>query len=278
LILRYNIAMKKNGKYLTCPVCNKSFYRKASDIYGKNVRISYCSRGCHFSHKFIRTLEKATKQYSKSWQELIHKWYVIDKISVRQITKKLDLSNRVVPRALRMLNIPQRSVHDRIALQWRDNKKRKKEFAKIMSERFKGNIPWNKGQSKETNASTRRQAEWMTGVNNPMYSKRGKAHPNYKNGKYTAEKKRYWGTSEYQQWRKAVYKRDKYACQKCGDNKGNNLNAHHVKSFVDYPKLRYKISNGITLCDKCHQLIHSSIRGPQLHLQELCRGGYPTSE
>jgi len=264
---------KRTGKYLVCPVCNKAFYRKPSDIYGKNIKISYCSHGCQYGHKFIRTLEEATKQYSKSWQKLIYQWYIIDEISIREITRKLGLSNRVIPRALRMLDISRRSVHDRIALQWKNNPRRKKEFGKRVSKLFKGREPWNKGQSKKTNPSTRRQAEWMTGTNNPMYGKKGKANPNYKNGKYTAEKKRFWGTSEYRQWRETVYKRDNYACQKCGDNKGHNLNAHHIKSFVDHPKLRYEMSNGITLCKKCHQITHYSTTGPQLHLQELCKGG-----
>lgn len=259
---------KENGKIFTCPVCNKTFYRTPSNIYGKNVKISYCSHKCHYEHKFIRTLKEATKQYPESWQELIHGWYVVDKIPVRQITKRLGLSNRVIPRALKMLKISQRSAHDRIALQWKDNEKRKKEHAKKMAKLLKGKPSWSKGLNKKTHPGIKRQSEWMIGTNNPMYGKRGKKHHAYKNGKYTAEKKRFWSTSEYRQWRNAVYERDKYICQKCGDNKGGNLNAHHIKSFIDHPKLRYVVSNGITLCDLCHRFVHSTM-GPQLQRQEL---------
>lgn len=62
---------------------------------------------------------------------------------------------------------------------------------------------------------------------------------------------------EYKNWRKAVFKRDKYTCQLCGDNKGGNLRAHHIKEYAKYPELRHVISNGITLCEACHIKVHS---------------------
>lgn len=39
-------------------------------------------------------------------------------------------------------------------------------------------------------------------------------------------------------------------CKSCC-RKGK-LEAHHIKSWKNYPKLRYRISNGKTLCYKCH--------------------------
>ena len=63
---------------------------------------------------------------------------------------------------------------------------------------------------------------------------------------------------EYKNWRKAVYERDNYTCQECGLHSGNGktviLNAHHIKSWSDYPELRFDINNGITLCRSCHKL------------------------
>ena len=63
-------------------------------------------------------------------------------------------------------------------------------------------------------------------------------------------------SAKYEAWRDEVYKRDKFTCQKCGDNEGGNLNAHHIKGFTAYPELRFEIGNGITLCEKCHRLVH----------------------
>lgn len=61
---------------------------------------------------------------------------------------------------------------------------------------------------------------------------------------------------EYADWRNAVFIRDNFTCQHCGDSKGGNLNAHHIKPFADHPELRFSIDNGITLCETCHDIVH----------------------
>ncbi|MHB8674626.1 MAG: HNH endonuclease [Candidatus Limnocylindrales bacterium] len=58
---------------------------------------------------------------------------------------------------------------------------------------------------------------------------------------------------EYKLWRTAVYERDNYTCVLCGDNRGNNLQADHIKRWSDYPELRFEVSNGRTLCIPCHK-------------------------
>ena len=56
------------------------------------------------------------------------------------------------------------------------------------------------------------------------------------------------------QWRNAVRERDNYTCQKCGATE--RIHAHHIKAWKDYPRLRYDVNNGISLCVKCHQKEH----------------------
>lgn len=58
----------------------------------------------------------------------------------------------------------------------------------------------------------------------------------------------------YRDWRKEVFERDNYCCQICNSEK--KLEAHHIKEFSKYKKLRFDVSNGITLCKKCHIAIH----------------------
>lgn len=59
----------------------------------------------------------------------------------------------------------------------------------------------------------------------------------------------------YREWRNKVYKRDNYTCQKCGDNTGGNLEAHHILNYSEYKDKRYNVDNGITFCEKCHNPI-----------------------
>jgi 5-methylcytosine-specific restriction endonuclease McrA len=62
-------------------------------------------------------------------------------------------------------------------------------------------------------------------------------------------------TFEYRQWRTAVFYRDNYTCQRCF-TRGGQLHAHHVKSWADYPTLRFEVSNGLTLHERCHRALH----------------------
>ncbi len=63
-------------------------------------------------------------------------------------------------------------------------------------------------------------------------------------------------SAAYKEWRAEVYKRDYWTCKSCG-YKGNDIVAHHIKSFADYPELRFDVGNGITLCRSCHIKLHS---------------------
>ena len=92
----------------------------------------------------------------------------------------------------------------------------------------------------------------------------GKNNPNWKGNKAKRKTKkiRMRGTRKYQEWRKAVFERDNYICQRCGCRSGNGkavyLEVHHIKSFKKYPRKRYDIENGITLCVSCHHnFIHT---------------------
>lgn len=65
-------------------------------------------------------------------------------------------------------------------------------------------------------------------------------------------------TWRFKKWRKEVFKRDDYRCLDCGAKSGETghrvpLEAHHIKPFAYFSKLRFDVNNGQTLCKDCHK-------------------------
>ena len=114
-------------------------------------------------------------------------------------------------------------------------------------------------------------------------SLRGAKNPNYKG--LNPLRSYISNLPEYRQWRKSVFQRDDYTCQDCTKRGGIELHPHHKKYFsvilseflqvysqfspieekeilarlaITY-KPFWDVSNGITLCKKCHVLNHSNL-------------------
>lgn len=83
-------------------------------------------------------------------------------------------------------------------------------------------------------------------------------NPAWKGG-ITPERQRLYKTHQWKALIKEIYKRDNYQCQRCGTYKikGVRFHAHHIKSWADYPQLRFEPTNLITLCNTCHTWVHS---------------------
>lgn len=76
----------------------------------------------------------------------------------------------------------------------------------------------------------------------------GSGHWNWRGG----VSPRNMSTKKYKKWRLAVFQRDGFICVWCGYNKGRILEADHIKPWRFYPKLRFRVSNGRSLCRPCH--------------------------
>ena len=117
----------------------------------------------------------------------------------------------------------------------------------------KGHCSWNTGlstsgmQGKEHSKETKKKMR---------LSSLGEKGTNWKGG-VTGKNYRIRRSRKYAEWRKAVFVRDNYTCQKCGarSSAGNRvrLNADHIKPFAFYPELRFDVNNGRTLCESCHR-------------------------
>lgn len=79
----------------------------------------------------------------------------------------------------------------------------------------------------------------------------GSGNHNWNNGSSRYYKTGYY-SSEYKNWRRSIFIRDEFTCQKC-NKKHTYITAHHIKSFAKYPRLRFNINNGVTLCEECHK-------------------------
>lgn len=74
-------------------------------------------------------------------------------------------------------------------------------------------------------------------------------------GGKTDEARRIREHPAYAEWRRKVFERDEHTCQACfGDSP--DLTAHHIVAFAAAPRLRLKVSNGVTLCRACHRDLH----------------------
>lgn len=93
---------------------------------------------------------------------------------------------------------------------------------------------------------------------------KGSLNHNWKGG-VTPLRVSAWKSSEYKLWRNQIFERDNYKCQEC-NIVGGTLNAHHILSWRNYPELRYKLDNGVTLCLSCHKKTESYLRRPKKQL------------
>lgn len=95
----------------------------------------------------------------------------------------------------------------------------------------------------------------------------GKNNGNWKGGITSAHQK-IRDSVEYKTWRLSVFQRDNWKCKKC--NKKGYLEAHHIENFNTNIELRTMVSNGITLCYKCHRKFHS-IYGNKNTVEQLIK-------
>jgi len=108
----------------------------------------------------------------------------------------------------------------------------------------------NKGEFSAT-LYYKRFGSWSDAVNLAGFDVRttptGEESPHWTGGKT-----KFYKTESGEAWRKAVFQRDEYTCQDCGDDTGGNLNAHHIKRRSEHPKYELMVWNGVTLCKQCH--------------------------
>ena len=87
-------------------------------------------------------------------------------------------------------------------------------------------------------------------------NRKGINHPKYNPLLTNKEREDRRLLPEFVAWRTAIYKRDNHICQICKTKHGP-FNAHHLDGWKWCKTRRFDVTNGITLCEKCHKSFHS---------------------
>ena len=105
----------------------------------------------------------------------------------------------------------------------------------LANSKKRGQIPWNKGRNGLSGIGED-NGNWKGGVTKINYDLRKQM--------------------EYRLWRKVIFEKYNFTCQKCKQH-GGYLVAHHINNFSEFSELRVAIDNGIVLCKECHKKYHS---------------------
>lgn len=79
----------------------------------------------------------------------------------------------------------------------------------------------------------------------------GANNPRWKGGVHKINQQ---DRSKLDKIRREIKKKYNWTCCECGSKK--DLHIHHIKSWVDYPELRFDTTNIICLCKTCHKIYH----------------------
>lgn len=94
---------------------------------------------------------------------------------------------------------------------------------------------------------------------------RGQDHPNFK-GELARKRNR---GSNHSRWATKVLQHDGYQCMRCGvSGEVATLQAHHIFPFELFPEKRAEVSNGITLCSRCHWDVHDTLDPKFIHVTD----------
>lgn len=231
-----NICDLTNGSFaevtLKCDYCNKE-YTKVWYRYVKENKFSYVKKDCCIECRKHKIQETTQEKYGVN--------SVLSLPDIKERISKTNIEKYGVKNPFASLDI-------------------KKKIESTNIKRYGVKYPT---KLKSVQEKIKKTCQKKYGVDYFVQTQRfyGEDNPRWKGGvKYHRQER---STNEYINWRKSIYCRDLYTCQKCGakNKKGNKipviLNAHHIYNWNDFPDKRYDLNNGITLCRDCHNKFHS---------------------
>lgn len=238
-----------------CGFCGRDIERASRQVK-KGAKNTFCSKNCHDQYRRKAMYAKMCVKVGGDFSDWLTQKYWDEQLDTYQIAIILYDKPKNAPNVLgwmKKLNIPRRERSEAVAMQWEGNDERRL----MTSENAK--VCLNTAKSRDKLRRIMKTPEYIAksssvkmGEKNPMWdptlSQEERERNRFNNRIYPS----------YKFFRRQVYERDNYTCQKCGSNTGGNLVVHHIKSFKNYPELRTDPNNGITFCESCHKLYHKT--------------------
>lgn len=239
-----------------CSNCGKGLYLKPSHIArSKDI---FCNKKCMYEYRIKLKYEERCKKVGMDFKEWLYNKYINEQLTSRQIAEILYGKPKNSPSITRMLieyNIPARQGGEAIKVNWKEERKelsRKIAFKHLNNKETRTKL-YNLMQTKEYKEKQRLA---HLAEKNGMYGVTGDKSPKWNPNLTNEERINKRKTLNDDKFRKSVMKKFNYTCCICGDNKGGNLNAHHLEGYNINKDKRYDTSNGVCLCVECHNNFH----------------------
>lgn len=229
---------------VNCSICNSDLLRHAENPNTKlPIKNFFCNKLCKGQWQ---TNQRENLGFTKQWLE--NEYLTLGK-GAPEIAKEIGRNSKRVWEWITDYGIPTRSRgYDTTHLP-KDGSSFKGKRHSLETRKKQSEIAIEEGR-----------VPYNPEVGSYMIGKKGKDHPNWKGG-LTPDRQAVYASEEWSESVKAVWKRDKAICQRCGKNhneEGNrgNFHIHHIISFM-VKKLRTDVNNLVLLCKDCHKFVHS---------------------
>ena len=139
------------------------------------------------------------------------------------------------------------------------------------------------GIPRRTVSQARKVKHWgASGPDNPMYGHKGVESAAWKGG-ITPERQGFYASPDWAVAVKAVWKRDKAICQRCGKRARGQKGSFHIHHRITFAvrDIRANIDNLVLLCRTCHLWAHSKANSKKVYIgafQATMEGGVSSGE
>ena len=260
--------IKKTRKHtknnFECAVCGKGIYKAPYEVRNSKTGEFVCSKEHYSELQSIRNRKKIEKRLGiddfKGW---LYEKYHVEQMNSREISEVVYGTKGNGPNIIgwmERLGVPRRSGGEAIALQWEKDPERRKLQAELAVEYMGAGTPSREKLIKtmQTDEYKARISRANSGERNGMYGATGEKNPNWNPNLTEEDRLHSRKYPEYEKWRKEVYERDNYTCQKCKSKRGGDLVAHHINGYHWDKDSRIEVDNGATLCEPCHKEFHAT--------------------